>query len=566
MIFRYVQEKQNLNGSTERLATDYAQSELVLGRGGDSHLIFLSKRVSLVHAKFIWKVGREAEREIGRLQVLDLGSLAGVRVNGSRVAQTALQDNDLIQLGDIELRIRIADDDVVELIHIIKPVEEGKQHEHGSKLLKSLRVESYLPSMRILIWGVTLVCTGILFVFPLSSKRMESWSSGPISNSHKLIEADCKKCHAEPFMQVQDRECLSCHAMTEHAKGIESFNQHHPELKSRCGECHIEHEGDHGLISHDPGFCVSCHADMNALKTDATVENVASFANHPQFRINVTDTSGVTSRVSLDDTVKAVDSSQIKLNHEVHLKAGLRGKDGPLTLECNACHELNANFKTLKPISFDKHCRDCHSLGFDEQLPNVEVPHGDSEAIYPALFTEYTKLLLLKDVRGLPETSNEMQRRIPDGAVTEASPELPVNIELIAQSARTAERELFTKTGCFLCHTYSEKLEAERSDTNSHYTVVKPNIPEVWFTAARFSHGAHEEFSCESCHDKTRTSTKTTDLLIPGKKLCQECHAQEQRVGFVKSGCVECHSYHDALGFPEQRKQDIVEFLHELTR
>ena len=142
----------------------------------------------------------------------------------------------------------------------------------------------------------------------------------------------------------------------------------------------------------------------------------------------------------------------------------------------------------------------------------------------------------------------------------------PVDASLVASSARDAEHELFTRTGCFLCHSYAEKPEQDRTDTNSHFTVSKPNIPDIWLPAARFSHGAHEEFSCESCHEKTRQSTKTTDVLLPHKKLCQECHSQEKREGYVTSGCAECHSYHDALGIPREKKQSIDDYLRFLTR
>ena len=133
--------------------------------------------------------------------------------------------------------------------------------------------------------------------------------------------------------------------------------------------------------SRDPRFCTSCHANLTSLKSDTGVENVASFDSHPEFRVAVRDAVGAVTRVSLDDASRAKDSSQIKLNHKIHLQKDLEGKDGAVTLECSSCHELDAGFKKLKPIQFDKHCRNCHSLGFDERLPGAEVPHGDAEAI-----------------------------------------------------------------------------------------------------------------------------------------------------------------------------------------
>jgi hypothetical protein len=294
--------------------------------------------------------------------------------------------------------------------------------------------------------------------------------------------------------------------------------------------------------------------------------DIPSFSEHPQFRVSVAEESGALMRVALDDP-KAVDRSGIKLNHALHLKKGLRGKDGPVNLTCNSCHELASDFKTIKPIKFETHCRDCHSLGFDSRMPTVQVPHGDDEAVYPALFTEYTKLLLLKSVEPVEqEPQPGFERTLPGGTGVPKPKAETVNATLVSTEARNAERQLFTKTACFLCHDFSEKPANEQTDTNSHFHVKKPNIPSTWFPGARFSHGSHEEVSCESCHTATRKSTKTSDVLIPGVKLCRDCHAQEDKQGFVKSDCVLCHSYHDSLGFPDEKKKSIAEYLSSVQR
>jgi hypothetical protein len=556
MIFRYTQEVHTPNGSTERRTTDFQQSELIFGRGGESHVILSSTRVGTVHAKFSW--------DGNALIVSDLGSVSGTRVNGSRVARCALKNGDRIDIGDVEITVLITPNGV-ELVNSISPSTPAAEEKTTAQAVAELRIDAYLPRIAVISSIIVILGLTIFFVVPLSSSQKRAWTSGPISNAHKLIEADCKKCHATPFVRVQDKECLACHNLTEHAKGIENFSSKHANLSLRCAECHMEHNGDNALISRDERFCTSCHATMSSLKKDATVENVASFDKHPQFRISVSDAAGIVRKVSLDDTAQAIDSSRIKLNHKLHLKKGLQGSDGPVTLECNACHRLNSDFKTIQPISFDTHCRDCHSLGFDERLPYTEVPHGDAEAVYPALFAAYTKVILLHEDDSLPNPARDMVRSAPDGiqATTTISGS---SVDDVVTSAREAERQLFTKTACFLCHSFSEKPEAKQTKINSHYEIVDPKIPSVWFTAARFSHGAHEEFTCESCHDKTRSSTETTDLLLPGKKLCQECHSSAKKEGFVRSDCVECHSYHDALGFPLEKKQDIAAYIRDLTR
>jgi pSer/pThr/pTyr-binding forkhead associated (FHA) protein len=557
MVFRYIHEKVNQNGSRERLVTEFEQSEIVFGRGGDSHILLMSQRGSVHHARFEW-LGSE-------LIVSDLNSLTGVRVNTKRVSRAQVVSGDVVSIAELEIKVRI-ETGIVELLATSNAVAAESDAQRLSGWASALQIEHYLPSMRVLVVGIVVVGFIGCLMYPLGARNYDSWNSGPISNAHKLIEGDCQKCHSEPFRPVQDRECLTCHALSQHSKNIDMFTKQHPNLEFRCAQCHMEHNGDHGLIQKDAAFCVGCHGSMSKLSKDAAILDVPSFASHPEFRVSVTDASGHVARVDITDAAKAIDSTPIKLNHEVHLKAGLRGKDGPVTLECSSCHHLSENYRNFEPITFDKDCRDCHALGFDERLPDVQVPHGDAEAVYPALFTEYTKLHLLQGAKGSGSSGEEPARMLPGEQGNVQRKHEPVDVGIVARDARDAEKQLFTKTGCFLCHSFSERSAQERTDSNSHYTITKPEIPNVWLPGARFSHGAHEEFSCESCHEKTRMSQKTTDLLLPAKKLCQQCHSDENKEGYVSSGCAECHSYHDALGIPSKKKQSIADYLHSLTR
>lgn len=426
----------------------------------------------------------------------------------------------------------------------------------------SFKIDSHLPSMRRIVAVVTILTVITCGVYPFATGHFALWNSGPISNAHRLISHDCKKCHAEPFTRVQDKECLTCHNLSEHSKDLVSFVKNHGDLQLRCSACHMEHNGDHGLLLNDAEFCVNCHGDMKSLNPDSKLLPAAHFRDHPQFRIRVPQAGGDVERVSLDDSEKAKDLSTIKLNHSVHMKPKLRGKDGSVDLTCQSCHELDRDFKRIRPVSFDSHCRDCHSLGFDERLPDAEVPHGDADAVYPALFTEYSKLLMGE---GRIAANSEGVRSFPS-APSAAVDDKPLNLTEVENSAREAEKLLFTKTGCYLCHSYREKDPESKTRSSSNYLVDKPGIPDVWLPAAKFSHGAHEEFSCISCHQNVTKSAETTDVLIPGIGLCRDCHQQGAKAGYVESGCGECHSYHQALGFPEKNKQTIDEYLRSLTR
>lgn len=557
MKLLFIHEKVNANGSVERLSTPFDQEEILIGRGGSSHIIVSGARVSLIHAKI--------SQQGGRASISDLNSLSGVRVNNARVGHAILSGGDTIQLGDLSFLVQISADLMTLTLRSIEE-ERVSDAERVVRNARKLLVDSYLPPMRVLSFiGAILVLAGC-FAYPILSNKYSSWNSGPISNAHKIIERDCQQCHTTPFEQVQDRECLNCHTMSEHAQGQRDFLKSHANLEMRCAQCHIEHNGDQGIISKDPRQCVACHGGMRDLNKEATILDVANLSAHPEFRIAVKDASGGVSHVSLDDSKNAVDTTPIKLNHAVHLKQGLRGPKGPETLQCNACHQLSADKRAMMPISFDKHCRECHSLGFDERLPDSQVPHGDADLVYPTLFAEYARLLLLDGGKGKVSTP-QRTRSMPEGSeLPPSGVPLSPDVQVLQADARRAEKELFTRTGCFLCHNYSEKPPFEQTADQSHYTITKPNIPNVWMTRARFDHGAHEEVSCESCHEKTRMSTETRDLLLPRIKVCRECHAQDATSGFVKSPCAMCHAYHVSLEVPRDKKQGISEFLHSMTR
>ena len=557
MAFRIIHERHGSNGSVERSETRVEQQEIVLGRGGESDVILVGQRIGIEHARFAW--------EGGALAVLDLGSLAGIRVNGRRVARAALADGDVVSLGDIEARVRLQGQEA-ELTLVEGLAQPVQDQDLAAKGLAALGIESHVPPMRMLSLAAAVLVSLVFLALPIGSGEKDAWSTGPVSRAHQLIEEDCGQCHAKPFQPVQDAQCLTCHHMTEHAKGIGDFNARHPALQARCAQCHMEHNGDSGVITHDSRQCSSCHARMASLQPGATAENVPSFDLHPQFKISVPGPQGTVSRVSLDDQERAVDSSRIKLNHKLHLKRGLRGKEGPVTLECGACHRLGPDFRQLEPIRFDKHCRDCHSLGFDERLPYEEVPHGDAESVFESLFAAYSKVVLLKEDESVPNPAHDSTRDMPGSVPGAEEAPVPQSIAAVLGSARDAEKQLFTKTACFLCHSIAEKPSSEQTVSNAHYSVVEPNIPSVWFPQAHFSHGAHEKFTCESCHEKARGSSETKDLLLPRKQLCQECHRSEDTEGFVRSDCTECHSYHDSLGFPGERKEDIASYLKSLTR
>jgi hypothetical protein len=546
-VFRVVFENPRGGDSVERLVREFSLDEVILGRGGESQIVLQGRRIAPVHARLFW--------EGDSLVIVDCGSAAGTRVNGRRVARAILEDGALVALGDVTIRFETSGREVSLFCEI---AEEIDLQEKAAQTLRALQIEAFLPRMRVvsLVFGVVaLVWFGL---YPFVSSDRTAWSSGPVSNAHSLIEADCQKCHANPFERVQDNACTACHSVSNHGESTEVIWKHHPETSKRCAECHMEHNGMQALSPSDARLCTECHAEMSRVHPDANVLDVASLLTHPEFRIGGRSSSGEITKISLGD-VAAIDTGTVKLNHAVHLEGMLRTRTGEKKLSCNSCHELASDMKQMKPISFDNHCRECHALTFDDGEPEAEAPHGDAETVFSFLYAHYTK----QDVggAGISQTANHVDRVIPGHQETEHSiPRSP------GERARRAERELFTKTGCVLCHKINERPAGEMKPGASHYLIQNANIPAAWFPGAAFSHGAHEAFSCQSCHAGVRESSETQDVLLPGVASCRDCHADGHKKGFVSSDCTQCHSYHDALPMAAEKKLEIHSFISSLIR
>ena len=78
------------------------EGNLGIGRGAENHIDLVDPRVSRRHARVV--------RADDGIQVEDLGSTNGTRVNGTRIDRPArLSAGDVIRIGDTELRVEIGD-------------------------------------------------------------------------------------------------------------------------------------------------------------------------------------------------------------------------------------------------------------------------------------------------------------------------------------------------------------------------------------------------------------------------------------------------------------------------
>ena len=102
------------------------------------------------------------------------------------------------------------------------------------------------------------------------------------------------------------------------------------------------------------------------------------------------------------------------------------------------------------------------------------------------------------------------------------------------KEAQVPALELALWEQCSFCHVL-------KVTDNALPEVAPPTLKTRWFEHANFSHAVHSSFTCQGCHTAAATSTKASDILLPGLAKCESCH----RPKGARSGCYECHSYHD---------------------
>jgi len=163
----------------------------------------------------------------------------------------------------------------------------------------------------------------------------------------------------------------------------------------------VEHKGQVALAALDDRHCTQCHRDLKtrsgaASRFEASITRFAG--GHPEFAVQVGDR-----RVRLDRAGEVKDTANVLLNHQKHLRVGLKGLDqlrqlrGPrgivqapngLQLSCGFCHETNASRATIQPVSYARHCGPaCHELDFDGRFPAVVAPHDTPGIVHGFLRT-----------------------------------------------------------------------------------------------------------------------------------------------------------------------------------
>ncbi len=460
-----------------------------------------------------------------------------------------------------------------------RPKEFGDPCEHGpmpdgtcSRAVPRCQPKRSLRGKRgvFTVCVVALTIAGLLIAF-YSPARLPFISPGKISAQHAILT--CADCHhaaetniagwsrvamsadprplqfaklfspPETAMTRLDQSCQRCHAQ---------HNFHEPNVVKdfSCSACHREHLGHGPMRAPASANCNGCHADRTVMQLSAEKGKMLSAAafdfriphgqivfnaprpergytkvfysfasDHPEFQIHAENLQ---------------DPDTLRFNHRVHLSDSVRTKNGG-HLDCANCHKPDASGAFHQKISFAANCRECHALQFDKRNPDLQLPHGNPEAVRAflrSLEIQYADLDRKKGVTEQGALKKFVQEQLK---ILRAETFSGENLErqIFFSNAKKSLDERALYPGCAYCHEVKARGEMVPA-------ITKPQIPDRWFVRGKFDHSKHPNVTCAECHD-ARKSEKTEDILLPMKSTCVACHSPK---GGVKNDCATCHGFH----------------------
>jgi predicted CXXCH cytochrome family protein len=454
-----------------------------------------------------------------------------------------------------------------------------------------------LPGKRIGAWSFFLLILAACLAWPVYSYATwhdvkvrpagfhadKMWLSGPLSQAHKGLENNCQACHDKAFVSVEDNKCVACHTgVHDHADPKRQMNalaapgfgqRIQNGFKSafgvptgqRCVGCHTEHQGAGPMPATAQAFCTDCHATLKSRLPDTKLANVGDFGTaHSQFRpAIVTDSSGVRptfQRVSID--AKPVQDSGLKFPHGLHLSATngvarmaqtMKTEQGwGNALACKDCHTPTADGVRFQPVSMERNCQMCHSLGFDRIGGTVRtLRHGQPAQVVADLRAFFRSTGPVR-----PISLGGFERRRPgDYAATQTGGDYASGLRSYSGGADAAINAVFTKGGaCYDCHVVDRT-----GDVRSAGWHVRPVVqPMRFMQKGWFDHDAHKTEKCETCH-KAATLAAGGAVMLPGIATCRQCHGGEASSAAVPSSCAMCHNYHvDTAAAPWETKSKVI--------
>ncbi len=393
----------------------------------------------------------------------------------------------------------------------------------------------------------------------------DSFGKGAVPDRITRIEERCETCHAK----------LSQRTHTFHEPNA---IQHH------CSTCHQEHRGPGPMKIVASSECAACHGDSEKMRVAAQTKvppdwnaerrhpqqpqrvifnqlgrpaegytkTFRSFwEDHPDFRIILAKAADP-KQVRDPDSFVAGDGVHdiLRFNHSRHFRPDIPAVDQTgRKLDCNYCHQMEIEGRFMKRISFQTNCQACHQLQFDLNNPDLTLPHGDPTAVLGFLrsvTSHYEDLARRKGItdpkrlrtfvedqrRGLRGQYNSDEQLI-NSVFFEAD---PFKIRPNIGRPRAANF-----AGCAYCHQVTPSAVGAPA-------ITKPILVDRWMLLSDFDHARHvavKGASCDTCHSVARGSSKSSDILLPGKDSCVTCHSPKAEPGMrTAAECITCHGYH----------------------
>jgi hypothetical protein len=475
---------------------------------------------------------------------------------------------------------------------------EESQKRIAGRYQGNLTLYRWIKPRKLTLFLVCLLAlaAGIAAIIAFQKRGDERFfNPGALSRNHVHLPKGCADCHDDSFLKGEltsekftkvvddgfhrgvafesiDQKCETCHERQD--KRVYNFHQLNVVKNRSCSICHAEHLGTARLDRVASMQCTFCHNDAATMAASAELGKHIDwhdFERHPypprqvMLKLNRPADGYTKTFASFSDghpefqlkRDKASDPDVLKFNHQRHFAADIPPINGR-KLECNYCHQPDAQGRFNQPITFVQHCQSCHSLQFDQDNREIMVPHGDSVAVRGFVINleaQYRELAVKKF-----RTEVERQRFVTQ-QVTRLRERFRAQGKPFDQLKDDIERQIFfvadpykpgpesqpgTRAsfyGCALCH------DPKPSTSGDVPFIAKPVLIERWMQRSPFDHAKHKMVACDDCHHATQ-SKLTADVLMPGISDCKTCHSPEgklmannQRI-IAASECTTCHTYH----------------------
>lgn len=528
---------------------DVAKPAITVGRGAvnDVHLPDLA--VEPAHARVV-------AASDGALRVEALGT-RDFYADGKSVQSATIPPGSSAELRFGSYRITIAPDaDGAVLLTIAADAAKGGPLDEK----RAFSLASVMPGKRPLAWAFALLILAAFLAWPIASNLTRapkqpvqgdaSWNPGQLSLAHHSLTDKCESCHVRPFEAVRNETCSSCHKdVHDHAPAARmagarevpgpggrflnsvahAFGKPGP---GACTDCHTEHEGAGRMEPTREQFCADCHGTLTSRLTDTKLGNAADFGRlHPQFKPLIAPTPGAkpSVRASLDKDPR--EASGLTFPHKLHLDPlGGAARMNRKAMGCADCHRPTADGVRFFPVEMIQDCESCHSLAYDKVGPTFRtLRHGDIAQMKADLSATDQRVEPIVTGRRRPGEFASSGRYF-------ARFSAPV-------SGITRIGNALSRDGvCGECHTpvYA----------GGQWTVVPVVQPARYMQHGWFDHRPHRQEQCATCH-QAKTSTTSSDLLLPDLKSCRTCHLGEgASAPKVPSSCAMCHGYHPTAAAP----------------